>query len=79
MSTKLSQESKNALRPPNPGLIMSLHNVSIAAPQILAALIAGLVFWASRDGENQARYVLAVGGLFGLGAAWMASNLTIEE
>ncbi|KAK4863217.1 hypothetical protein LT330_001995 [Penicillium expansum] len=61
------------------GLIMSLHNVSIAAPQILAALIAGSIFWASRDGENQARYVLAVGGVFGLGAAWMAKNLTIEK
>ncbi|RDH16767.1 MFS general substrate transporter [Aspergillus niger ATCC 13496] len=79
MSTKILQESRNALRPHNPGLIMSLHNVSIAAPQILAALIAGLVFWVSQDGENQARYVLAVGGLFGLGAAWMARGLTIEK
>ncbi|KAJ5500568.1 Major facilitator superfamily domain general substrate transporter [Penicillium expansum] len=79
VSTKLSQESRNALRPHNPGLIMSLHNVSIAAPQILAALIASSIFWASWDGENQARYVLAVGGVFGLGAAWMAKNLTIEK
>lgn len=54
---------------------MSLHNVSIVAPQILANLISALVFWASRDVDNQARYVLAVGGVFGLGAAWTARSL----
>jgi len=53
--------------------------VSIAAPQILAALIAALVFWASQDGENQAKYVLAVGGVLGLGAASMARSLNIEN
>lgn len=29
------------------GLMMSLHNLSIAAPQILAGLLAGLIFWVS--------------------------------
>lgn len=79
MSKKVSQETRNALRPPSPGLIMSLYNVSIAAPQILSALIAAFVFWVSQNGENQARYVLAVGGVCGLIAAWMAGNLTIEN
>lgn len=77
VSTKVSQESRNALRPHSPGLVMSLHNVSIAAPQILASLISALVFLASRDGDNQAKYVLAVGGMFGLGAAWMTWSLNI--
>lgn len=79
VSTKVSQESRSALRSHSPGLIMSLHNVSIAAPQILAGMLSALAFWAFQDGENQARYVLAVGGVFGLGAAWMARGSTNEN
>ncbi|KAH8690071.1 major facilitator superfamily domain-containing protein [Talaromyces proteolyticus] len=79
ISTKVSQESARFSRSHGPGLIMSLHNVSIAAPQILMALIVGFTFWVSSDGENQARYVLAVGGVFGLAAAWMVRGLHIEK
>lgn len=79
ISTKVSQESAEFSRSHGPGLIMSLHNVSIAAPQILAALLVGFTFWVSSDSDNQARYVLAIGGVFGLVAAWMARNLNIEN
>jgi solute carrier family 45, member 1/2/4 len=79
ISTKVSEESSTFSRSHGPGLIMSLHNVSIAAPQILAALIVGFTFWVAPDGVNQATYVLAVGGVFGLVAAWMAKDLKVVK
>ncbi|KAJ5967985.1 MFS general substrate transporter [Penicillium viridicatum] len=57
-----------------PGLVMSLHNVSIAGPQILAALIASFILYTVPEPSNPLAYVLGVGGVFGLIGAWMASK-----
>jgi len=54
---------------------MSLHNVSIAAPQIVSALLCSLVFWVVGEGKDGVRWVLAMGGLCGIGAAWLTKNL----
>ncbi|KAF2404541.1 MFS general substrate transporter [Trichodelitschia bisporula] len=56
------------------GAIMGLHNCAISAPQILAALVSGAIFWAapkvgSADGIG---WVLRGAGGAGLVAAWLA-------
>jgi solute carrier family 45 protein 1/2/4 len=43
---------------PGPGLVMSLHNVSIAAPQIVSALLCSVVFWVVGEGKGGVRWVL---------------------
>ena len=59
------------------GAIMGLHNVSMAAPQIVAALISSGIFWiaqvsGSQDGTG---WVLRAGGIAGLGAAYLTSKM----
>lgn len=59
------------------GAIMGLHNVSMAAPQIVAALISSGIFWiaqvsGSKDGTG---WVLRAGGIAGLGAASLTSKM----
>lgn len=60
---------------PAPGVVMSLHNVSIAAPQIVSALLCSAVFWAVGDGKDGMIWVLAMGGSFGIAAVWFAKDL----
>jgi solute carrier family 45 protein 1/2/4 len=59
------------------GAIMGLHNCAISAPQILAALACGFIFWlapqlGSHDGIG---WVLRFGGCGGLVAAWLAAKI----
>jgi solute carrier family 45 protein 1/2/4 len=59
------------------GAIMGLHNCAISAPQILAALACGFIFWlapklGSQDGIG---WVLRFGGCGGLIAAWLAAKI----
>lgn len=82
VSTRISEnlmetsfDATKTIEGPGPALMMSLHNVAIAAPQILAAIIASFIFYTTSGSNDHIAYVLAVGGGFGLIAAWMARNL----
>lgn len=62
------------------GMILGLHNVAISTPQILATLISSVVFRAlqkERDvpGDTSVGWVLRIGGVAALIAAWWARGL----
>ncbi|KAI9833747.1 MAG: hypothetical protein M1819_003480 [Sarea resinae] len=62
------------------GITLGLHNAAISAPQILAALVCGLVVWladvlGSRDGVG---WAMRFGGCAALYTAWLARDLTLE-
>ncbi|KAL2061462.1 hypothetical protein VTL71DRAFT_6839 [Oculimacula yallundae] len=59
-----------------PGLVLGLHNVAIAGPQIIAAIFCSAIFWAvqgtSQDGTL---WVLRFGGLSSCVAAFLARGI----
>jgi len=59
------------------GAIMGLHNCAISAPQILAALVCGLIFWiCPKLGiEDSIGWVLRFGSVGGLIASWLAARI----
>jgi solute carrier family 45 protein 1/2/4 len=59
------------------GAIMGLHNCAISAPQILAAVVSGCIFWlAPHLGSQDAiGWVLRFGGCGGLVASWLARRI----
>jgi solute carrier family 45 protein 1/2/4 len=63
------------------GAILSLHNIAISAPQIVAALICSGVFWvAHQAGSSDAiGWALRVGGFAMLAAAWLCRSLILKE
>jgi solute carrier family 45 protein 1/2/4 len=66
------------------GVILGIHNVSIAAPQVIATLGSSLIFRSLQKprgtpGDRSMPVVLAVGGIFALTAAYMASRLAEEK
>lgn len=66
------------------GVILGIHNVSIAAPQVIATLGSSVIFRALQKprgtpGDRSMPVVLATGGLFALIAAFMASRLAEEK
>ncbi|KAL6802986.1 hypothetical protein GGI42DRAFT_323610 [Trichoderma sp. SZMC 28013] len=62
-----------------PGVIMGLHNVAIAAPQIAAAASCSLIFWILEgSSQDSVGWTLRFGGLAALGAAIMASEIQEE-
>ena len=75
---------KNLLEPyvMEPGIVMGLHNMAIAAPQLVAACVSSVIFWASDgrrgDGVGTAR-ALAAGGLSALVALWFTANLREDK
>lgn len=63
------------------GVIMGIHNMSIAAPQIIANIGSSLIFkiWQKprgTPGDHSISIVLALGGLFALVAAFFVLNIT---
>ena len=65
------------------GVILGLHNVAIASPQIIATLVSSLIFKLSqRDrgvaGDDSVGWVLRFGGLAALVAAYMTSRVGEE-
>ncbi|MCJ1383585.1 hypothetical protein MMC17_006699 [Xylographa soralifera] len=65
------------------GVILGLHNVSIAAPQIIATLVSSAIFkLAQRErgvaGDDSVGWVLRFGGLAALIAAYMTSRVGEE-
>lgn len=62
------------------GVIMGIHNMSIAAPQIVANIGSSLIFkiWQKprgTPGDNSIGIVLALGGLFVLGSAYFVTKI----
>ena len=58
-----------------PGVVLGLHNVAVSAPQIVATLIASIIFHMTQRergvaGDDSVGWVLRFGGLAGLLAAW---------
>jgi solute carrier family 45 protein 1/2/4 len=64
----------------NTASIMGLHNAAISAPQILAALVSSLVFWAAHavGSENGMQWVFALCTVTSVVAAYMARALDDE-
>ena len=65
------------------GVILGLHNVAIAAPQIIATLGSSFVFrllqkGRGESGDDSVGWVLRLGGLAALAAAWMATKVAEE-
>jgi solute carrier family 45 protein 1/2/4 len=66
------------------GVILGIHNMSIATPQVIATLGSSVIFRALQKprgtpGDRSMPVVLAVGGIFTLIAAFMASRLAEEK
>lgn len=66
------------------GVILGIHNVSIAAPQVIATVISSIIFKflqkpRGTPGDRSMPVVMAVGGLFALMGALMASRLGEEK
>jgi solute carrier family 45, member 1/2/4 len=62
------------------GMILGLHNTAISTPQILATLISSVVFRALQKergvpGDQSVAWVLRMGGVAGLVAAWWGRGL----
>jgi len=58
------------------GVVLGIHNVAIAAPQVIATLGSSIIFRALQKprgtaGDDSVAWVLRIGGLFALGAAFM--------
>lgn len=65
------------------GVILGIHNMSIAAPQILATIGSSVIFKILQKprgvpGDRSISVVLASGGLFTLIAAWLVSRIRDE-
>ncbi|KAI9746322.1 MAG: hypothetical protein M1818_000034 [Claussenomyces sp. TS43310] len=66
------------------GVILGIHNVSIAAPQVLATLGSSVIFKflqkpRGTPGDNSVAAVFAAGGVFVLFSAFIASRLAEEK
>ncbi|TVY27464.1 General alpha-glucoside permease [Lachnellula hyalina] len=74
-----SGASKTVDLRPRAGVTMAIHNVAIATPQMLSAVVTALIFWICGQfgvGETDAmRWVLRVGILAACCAAWTARKL----
>lgn len=79
----LAEEKPAAGYVTQPGIVMGIHNMSIAAPQLIAAVGSSAVFWmlgadGGGDGGDESRstgWVLRAGGLAALAAIWMTVKL----
>ena len=63
------------------GAIVSIHNIAISAPQILAAGVSGGLFWAMKEAGSQdgLGWVLRIGGCAALIAGWLAGRMMNGE
>jgi solute carrier family 45, member 1/2/4 len=66
------------------GVILGIHNVSIASPQVIATVISSIIFKflqkpRGTPGDRSMPVVMAVGGLFALIGALMANRLAEEK
>ena len=65
-----------------PDIVMGLHNMAIAAPQLVATCLSSFIFWVSegrRGGPLGMAWALAVGGLSALVALWFTGRLKEDD
>jgi len=80
LHTSNPEDQFGAVTDCNAGVILSLHNIAISAPQIIAALICSGVFWVAHilGSSDVTGWTLRVGGLAALGAALLSRGLSQE-
>ena len=66
------------------GVILGIHNVAIAAPQVIATLVSSLIFKLLQKprgstGDDSVAWVMRFGGLAALGAAYLATRINEEQ
>ncbi|KAL5380152.1 hypothetical protein DPSP01_007953 [Paraphaeosphaeria sporulosa] len=66
------------------GVILGIHNVAIAAPQVIATLFSSIIFRLLQKprgtpGDNSVAWVLRFGGLCALVAAWLTLRVAEEK
>lgn len=62
------------------GVVLGIHNVAVSAPQVFATLLSSLVFRALQKprgatGDDSVGWVLRLGGMCAIGAAWFARHV----
>ncbi|TKA64510.1 hypothetical protein B0A55_10521 [Friedmanniomyces simplex] len=62
------------------GVVLGIHNVAIAAPQVIAALVSSVIFRALQKergvpGDNSVAWVLRFGGCAALIAGWLTRRV----
>lgn len=65
------------------GVVLGIHNVAIAAPQVVATLVSSAIFKALQKprgavGDDSVAWVLRFGGIFALVAAWLTRRVAEE-
>lgn len=63
------------------GVVLGIHNVAIAAPQVLATVMSSFIFQALQKprgtaGDNSIAWVLRICSIFSIGAAWATRRVT---
>ncbi|KAH7359760.1 hypothetical protein BKA66DRAFT_472382 [Pyrenochaeta sp. MPI-SDFR-AT-0127] len=66
------------------GVVLGIHNVAIAAPQVIATLVSAVMFKLLQKprgtaGDNSVAWVLRFGGICALIAAWLTLRVTEEK
>ena len=69
---------------PQAGLVLGIHNVAIAAPQVIATLVSSAIFRALQKprgsvGDESVAWVLRFGGVCALLAAWLTTKVREED
>ena len=62
------------------GVVLGIHNVAIAAPQVIATLVSSVIFRVLQKergmpGDNSVAWVLRFGGLAAVGAGWLTRRV----
>jgi len=66
------------------GVVLGIHNVAIASPQIVATLVSSAIFRALQQprgtvGDNSVGWVMRFGGLAAIGAAWLTTRVREDD
>ncbi|KAH7074438.1 hypothetical protein BKA63DRAFT_313647 [Paraphoma chrysanthemicola] len=66
------------------GVVLGIHNVAIAAPQVIATLVSAVLFKLLQKprgvaGDNSVAWVLRFGGICALVAAWLTLRVNEEK
>ena len=66
------------------GIVLGIHNVAIAAPQVVATLVSSVIFKALQKprgsvGDDSVAWVLRFGGVSALVAAWLTTRVREER
>ncbi|KAF1851211.1 uncharacterized protein K460DRAFT_401236 [Cucurbitaria berberidis CBS 394.84] len=66
------------------GVVLGIHNVAIAAPQVIATLVSAVMFKLLQKprgtaGDDSVAWVLRFGGICAVAAAWLTLRVTEEK